>query len=45
MNGHKTILIESSPFLRCLQTAAAFAKEIGVTEINTNYLASETLLT
>ena len=36
-------MIESSPFLRCLQTAAAFAKELGITEITTCYRASEFL--
>lgn len=36
-------MIESSPFLRALETAAAIAKEIGVNQINTNYLYCEWL--
>jgi len=33
----KFVCIESSPFVRSMQTAAAIAKEIGVTEIFANY--------
>ena len=42
-HGYSHIIIESSPFLRCLETAAAFAKELGITEITTCYRASEFL--
>ena len=42
-HNYKKIVIESSPFLRCLQTAAAFAKELGITYITTSYRASEFL--
>ena len=40
-NGFDKIIIESSPFLRTLETAAAIAKELSVYEIDVNYRAFE----
>lgn len=37
------LVIESSPFLRSLQTAAAIATEIGIDQISVNYSYSEWL--
>lgn len=37
------IIIESSPFVRCLQTAVCIAKELGVEEVRVNYLYCEWL--
>ena len=40
-NGYTDIVIESSPFLRSLQTASEVAKILGTKEIKINYLLSE----
>lgn len=37
------IIIESSPFVRCIQTAAKIADGLGVEEVRINYLACEHL--
>ena len=37
------IIMEVSPFLRCMMTAGQIAKELGVTDITINYLAAEYL--
>ena len=37
------MVIDSSPFLRCIQTASAIADYIGVSTVNINYLACEYL--
>ena len=37
------VVIDSSPFLRCLQTAASIADTIGIKTIHINYLACEWL--
>ena len=42
-NDYTCVILESSPFLRCMETAAAIAKEIGIDEINVNYRYSEWL--
>ena len=42
-NHFDKIVIESSPFLRTLETAAGIAHELGVNEITTNYLVGEWL--
>lgn len=36
-------MVDSSPFLRCLQTASAIAKKININTIYINYLACEWL--
>ena len=41
----KFVVIESSPFVRSMQTAAAIAKEIGVKEIQANFQYCEWLKT
>jgi len=41
--GYQKIIIESSPLLRTLETAAAIAHELGVNEITTNYRVFEWL--
>jgi broad specificity phosphatase PhoE len=35
------LVLESSPFLRCLQTAAIIAREIGIQSVHVNYLIGE----
>ena len=40
---YKRIIIEVSPFLRCMETAAAIAKEFGINEISVNYRWGEWL--
>lgn len=37
------IIIESSPFIRCLQTASLIAKELGKTQVKVNFLVCELL--
>ena len=37
------IVIESSPFLRCLMTASWIAREVGVKQVNVKYTLVETL--
>ena len=37
------IKLESSPFLRCMMTAAYIAKEMGIEEFRINYVFSEKL--
>ena len=37
------VVIDSSPFLRCLQTASEIAEIIGIKTIHVNYLACEWL--
>lgn len=37
------IIIESSPFLRCMETSAAIAKELGKSKVKVNYRWSEWL--
>jgi broad specificity phosphatase PhoE len=37
------VVIDSSPFVRCLQTASAIAEKIGIETIHVNYLACEWL--
>ena len=37
------MVIETSPFLRCLETAAAIAKELDISRIKVNYRYSEWL--
>jgi len=41
--NYEKIVIESSPLLRTLETAAAIAHELGVNEITTNYRVFEWL--
>ena len=41
--GYDLVLIEASPFLRCMETAAAIAKELGLPEVNVNYRCAEWL--
>lgn len=40
-NNYNNIIIESSPYLRALQTAKEAAKELGIKTIKINYLLSE----
>ena len=40
-NQFEMAVIESSPWLRCLQTASIIAKEIGLEQIRCNFLYSE----
>ena len=35
------LVLESSPFLRCMETAAIIAKTIGIQRIQVNYLLAE----
>ena len=37
VEGYARVIIETSPFLRCMETAAAIAKELNVEEITVNY--------
>lgn len=39
--GFDQIVIETSPFMRCIQTACLIAEKLGVKEIKINYLSSE----
>ena len=41
--AYDRIVIETSPFLRCLETAAAIAKELDISKIRVNYRYSEWL--
>jgi broad specificity phosphatase PhoE len=41
--GYESVTIEASPWIRTLQTAAAIAKQMGVTKIHVNYHYSEKL--
>lgn len=41
--GFDYYVIETSPFLRCIQTAAKIAEKIGVKRVRINYMASEFL--
>ncbi len=38
------VIVECSPFLRCIMTAGQIAKGLGVEEVTINYRASEILL-
>ena len=40
-NGYSEVHVESSPYLRSLQTAAETARELGQKSIRVNYLLSE----
>ena len=40
-NGYTKIIIQSSPYLRCLQTAKESAKILGIPTIEVNYMLSE----
>lgn len=40
-NGYTKIIIQSSPYLRCLQTAKETCKILGIKEIQVNYMLSE----
>ena len=35
------VIVEASPFVRCLSTAARIAKPLGIKKIPINYLMSE----
>jgi broad specificity phosphatase PhoE len=41
--GFDHFVIETSPFIRCIQTANKIAEKLGVTKIKINYMASEFL--
>ena len=41
--NYQKIILESSPILRTLETAAAIAHELGINEIRTNYRCFEWL--
>ena len=41
--GYDRMVIEASPFLRCMETAAAIAKELGLPEVDVNYRCAEWL--
>ena len=42
-HGFDTYVIETSPMLRCIQTAAKIASKLGVKKIKINYMATEFL--
>lgn len=41
--GFDYFVVETSPFARCIQTAAKIAAKLGVKKIKINYMASEFL--
>ena len=41
--GYEKVIIEVSPFLRCMETAAAIAKELNIDEVSVNYKWGEWL--
>ena len=40
-NGYTKIIVQSSPYLRCLQTAAETCKILGIEKIEVNYVVGE----